>query len=95
LEKVLEPLGLGWRATPGGAIEITSAEKVQNELQLELYPLRRDFDGDVQQLRLDAKQQAAGVILYDPAGKVLLVLESAAAQRVIFRRLGERGLLGE
>ena len=90
LEKILEPLGLGWRATASGAIEITSAEKVQNELQLEIYPLRSDFEGDTRTL---AKLQAEGVILYDPAGKTLLVLESAVMQRAIFRRLGELGML--
>jgi len=95
LEKVLEPLGLGWRATTGGAIEITLAEKVQSELQLELYPLQPDSEGDVERLRALAKQQAGGVIIYDPVGKVLLVLEPAATQRVIFRRLSEQGLLRE
>ncbi|NOZ39581.1 MAG: hypothetical protein GXP24_05065 [Planctomycetes bacterium] len=95
LGKVLEPLGLGWRATTGGAIEITSAEKVQNELQLELYPLRRNFEGDVAQLRALAKQQDAGVMLYDPVGKVLLALEPASTQRLIFRRISEQRLLRE
>ncbi len=95
LEKVLEPLGLGWRATTGGAIEITSVEKVHGELQLELYPLRRDFDGDAAQLRSLAKQHAGGVLLYDPVGKVLLALESASTQRVIFQQLSERELLRE
>ncbi len=90
LEKILEPLGLGWRATASGAIEITSAKKVQNELQLELYSLRNDFDGDARSL---AKLQAGGVILYDPAEKTLLVLESAVAQRAIVHRLGELGTL--
>jgi len=95
LEKVLEPLGLGWRAVAGGAIEITSAEKVQSELQLEHYFLQRDFDGDTAQLRAMAKQHTAGVIRYDPTGKVLLVLESAAVQRLILQRLQEQGLLRE
>ncbi len=93
LEKVLEPLGLGWRAATGGAVEITSAEKVESELQLELYPLRRDFERDAAQLHLLAKQQAAGVILFDPTGKVLLTLESAATQRVIYRQLLRQQLL--
>ena len=96
LEKVLEPLGLGWRATLGGAIEITSAEKVQGELQLELYPLRNDLEGGVARLRKLAKQQADGVMLYDPVGKVFLVLEPAATQRLIFQWLHEReSLLSE
>ena len=101
LEKVLEPLGLGWRAATGGAIEITSAEKVRSELQLELYPLRGEgefdgeFDGDVGALFVLAKPQAAGGIVYDPVGKVLLVLQPASTQRLIFRRLREQGLFGE
>ena len=39
LSEVLEPLGLDWRATFGGAIEISSAEKLARDPQLELYPL--------------------------------------------------------
>ena len=95
LEKVLEPLGLGWRAATGGAIEITSAEKVQSELQLELYPLRREFEGDAESLLVLAKPQAAGGIFYDPVGKVQMVLQPAATHRLIFRRLREQQLLRE
>lgn len=95
LEKILEPLGLGWRATTGGAIEITSAEKVQSELQLELYPLLRDFDGDTKPLLALNNLKTAGMILYDPAGKVLLALESASTQRAIFQQLSERQLLND
>lgn len=94
LEKVLEPLGLGWRAATGGSIEITSAEKVLNEPQLRLYPLRRDLDRNgeamLNQLRALARQQSAEVtsaILYDPAGKILLSYQPAAAQRLLQQQL--------
>ena len=91
-EKILEPLGLGWRATLSGAIEITAAEKVQTELQLEIYPLRSDFEGGIDQLRLLAKSQPGGVMLYDPSGKVLIALQPATAHREISRALRQQGL---
>ncbi len=98
LDQVLEPLGLGWRATLGGAIEITSAEKVRTQLQLELVPLRRDLGNEVapvlEALRnLSARQ--LGKIAYDPAGNVLIVLQSAATQRLIYQWLVDQGLIEE
>jgi hypothetical protein len=38
LDTVLEPLGLGWRAAPSGAIQITSLAKLQTEPRLDIYP---------------------------------------------------------
>ncbi len=38
LDTVLEPLGLGWRAAPGRAIQITSLAKLQTEPRLDIYP---------------------------------------------------------
>lgn len=38
LDTVLEPLGLGWRAAPGGAIQITSLARLQTEPLLDIYP---------------------------------------------------------
>ncbi len=39
LDLVLEPLGLAWRAMDGQTLQITSAQIVQEEAQLEFYPL--------------------------------------------------------
>jgi hypothetical protein len=38
LDKVLEPLGLGWRAVSGGGIQITSRETIESEPVLDIYP---------------------------------------------------------
>jgi hypothetical protein len=38
LDKVLEPLGLGWRAVSGGGIQITSREVIDTEPVLDIYP---------------------------------------------------------
>jgi hypothetical protein len=38
LDKVLEPLGLGWRAVSGGGIQITSREIIDTKPVLDIYP---------------------------------------------------------
>jgi hypothetical protein len=38
LDKVLEPLGLGWRAVAGGGIQITSREAIESRPMLDIYP---------------------------------------------------------
>jgi hypothetical protein len=38
LDKVLEPLGLGWRAVSGGGIQITSREVMESDPMLDIYP---------------------------------------------------------
>jgi len=100
LDQVLEPLGLGWRAVAGGAIEITSAKKVQTELQLELYRLEQELgdqaDRVLSELRSIGENGIAGKgpasIAYDPAGKVLMVLQSASAQRLVYQWLVDKKL---
>jgi len=95
-DQVLEPLGLGWRAVVGGAVEITSAEKVQTELQLELYRLERELGDQTERvlgkLRSIADRQSAN-IAYDPTGKVLMVLQPAAAQRLVYQWLVDEKLV--
>ena len=97
LERVLEPLGLGWRTTPGGAVEITTAEKVQTELRLDVFALRRDLDVEVHelvtQLRKVAEKQSgghSGTVAYDPVGHLLFSLEPASVQRLFLERLESR-----
>jgi hypothetical protein len=38
LDKVLEPLGLGWRAVSGGGIQVTSREVLDTKPVLDIYP---------------------------------------------------------
>lgn len=38
LDKVLEPLGLGWRAVSGGGIQITSRQMIESHPVLDIYP---------------------------------------------------------
>jgi len=100
LDQVLEPLGLGWRAVAGGAVEITSAKKVQTELQLELYRLEQELGepsaGVLSELRSIAESSIAekgpAEIVYDPAGKVLMVLQPASAQRLVYQWLVDKKL---
>ena len=46
LDAVLGPLKLGWRAAPGGAIEITSRESLANNPRLDIYPTNQ-WRGDL------------------------------------------------
>ncbi|MEM8944763.1 MAG: hypothetical protein AAGD11_06220 [Planctomycetota bacterium] len=84
LSNVLQPIGLGWRAATGGAIEITTAAKIENELQLEIYPLTSSVDLD--KLRALAVNEG-GVLLYDSVGNVVLSRQPAATQRLILEEL--------
>ena len=91
-EKILAPLGLGWRATTDGAVEITSAEKVEHEMQLELYPLKPNADVQVEQLSRNLNN-SQGKLILGPARKVLFALQPATQQRVLFQQLLHEQLL--
>jgi len=96
LDEVLGPLGLDWRTTFGGAIEISSADRLQHDLQLELYPLRSDKPIDAEKLiaALGKKLSTqSGELVFDPAAHALLARQPADAQRQIFAWLTEQGLL--
>ncbi len=88
LDKVLEPLDLGWRTVAGGAMEITSVEKVQSEMQLEVYAIRPGVDLSVVQLPAD-------FAFLDSSGHALLVLQPAAAQHSLARQLQQLHILAD
>ena len=85
LDKVLAPLGLGWRIVPGKSIQITSSEIINTKPELEFFPLESGFDTREQQLRSSSHPQA--VLLYDPVGKVLMSRQPASAQRRLAKQL--------
>lgn len=96
LDKTLSAVGLGWRVATGGAIEITSAASANEDLQLELYPLRNRPSSDAETLGTltnDQTSNATGVIVYDSVGNVVLSLHPAATQRQIYRQLRQKNLL--
>ncbi len=96
LDDVLEPLGLDWRATFGGAIEISSAERFQRDMQLDLYPLRRDKAADYAAAISAFKErlsQTEGELIFDPAADVLIARQPASAQRQLLAWLTERKML--
>lgn len=96
LDKVLAPLGLGWRAATGGALEITSATKIQNELQLELFTVSQAGQTLIADLRSVANGSGANqaaAIVYDPQGKVVIASQPASALRAIYRQLRDQNLL--
>lgn len=96
LDEVLEPLGLDWRATFGGAIEISSAERLQHDMQLELYPLVREKTADCEAAVSALKQQLVateGDLTFDPEASALIARQPASAQRQILAWLTEHHLL--
>ncbi len=106
LTDVLEPLGLGWRAAAGGAIEIAAGEQIRSKPQLELYRLRVEDEAAWTELLAELRgrflaesranaSSADEKILVDPQGGVLLVLLPAEAQRELFVWLRERRLLAK
>jgi hypothetical protein len=103
LTDVLDPLGLNWRATTGGAIEISSAEQCQRDPQLELYPLSSAEPVDATQIlnglrehilknRTPATAEQKTRLAFDPTGPTILALQPATAQREILAWLIEQGL---
>ncbi len=103
LTDVLEPLGLDWRATTGGAIEVSSADKLRRDLQLELYPLISGEAAEASPLldrlpkqglkiQISDSTKSKTVLLFDPAGPALIALQPATEQREILAWLVEQGL---
>ena len=93
LDRVLAPLGLSWRAVPGNMVEITSTEKVDFQLQLDLFPLRGDAGKIMQELRVLAEPLAAAAMVHDAKGNVLIALQPAAAQRKTLQQLRKHKFL--
>ena len=103
LTDVLEPLGLDWRAVAGGAIEISSAEQLHRDWQLELYPLFSEEPTDANQILSRLREhvsktqrattaQSKTEFVFDRTAPAILALQSATAQREILAWLVEQGL---
>ncbi len=100
LDLVLEPLGLGWRAAAGGVVEITSAKKVQTELQLDLYRLEQELGDQTDRVLSELRSIAGSSIAekglanlaYDRAGNVLIVSQPASVQRLVYQWLVDEKL---
>jgi hypothetical protein len=71
LDTVLEPLGLGWRAAPGGAIQITSRARINTEPQLDIYPVGI-WKGD----------GSDATVIHDPVNKLTYVRAPASRLRL-------------
>lgn len=71
LDAVLTPLELGWRAGPGGTIQITSQAVVDNEDVLDLYP------ADL----WHGKANDQATVFRDPTNKLVYVRAPAAVHR--------------
>lgn len=100
LQRVLEPLGLGWRAATGGTIVISTAKRLQGQLQWELYPLvetsQANLDfllGELESALRNQRLDVGKATIYDPAGNVLLVSQPAVGQRAVYRVLIEQNAL--
>ncbi len=76
LDAVLTPLELGWRAGPGGTIQITSQAVVNAESVLDVYPANSWQD----------KASDEAIIVHDPANELVYVRASAAVHRAILSR---------
>ena len=94
LTAVLEPLGLDWRVGFGGSIEISSAARFAEDLQLELYRLPEGSDFQLAELAQDLPQVATSphaTVEFDSQRQAIIALQPARLQREISAWLVKRG----
>ena len=105
IDRVLEPLGLAWRALDGNTLQITTASLVRTDPQLEIYPLTsyrgRTAGQPMGEAELDrlrrlverhhgaSTARAESAVILDPVSKALLVRQPASVQRRIVEWLDE------
>jgi hypothetical protein len=105
LGKLLEPLGLAWRAVDAGTLQVTTQKAVAARMELEFYPVGRrpgvaaapagqPPTALIEQIKAQFPGAAwgagGGVIDYDPPSQCLLVLQSQPLQRAIEAWLAEK-----
>ncbi len=101
LDEVLEPLGLDWRVSFGGTIEISTAEQFARDYQLELYPLNANSAADGQQVVKALANHLATVtgasndqatLLFDSHSGTIIARQPAYVQRAILQWLVKQKL---
>ncbi|QEG32874.1 hypothetical protein [Bythopirellula goksoeyrii] len=76
LEAVLTPLELGWRAGPGGTVQITSQDVVNSEPLLDIYPAKlwpKETDGNA-------------IVIHDSGNELVYIRAPAAVHRQVIDR---------
>jgi hypothetical protein len=103
LDRLLEPLDLGYRSLSGQRIEITSARQVQEDLELEFYSSKSLLNGggDADELAARIRKQVApqswregggsAVLTIDPVSSYLIVLAPQLVQIELERWLDALG----
>ena len=103
LTEVLKPLGLEWRVSFGGSIEISSSKRFREHPQLELYPLGGDLARDPQELLKELAEHLSSLsasdgpsesaLEYDVPSRSIIALQPARLQRALLDWLRQQDLL--
>ena len=94
LQRLLEPLGLAWRAVDANTLEVTTRKALTARRELELYPAGKLLAGQPPTVLIErikaglsgatrGEGGGSGVIYFDLPSQCLIVLESQPLQRAI------------
>jgi hypothetical protein len=101
LRKLLEPLGLSWRAVDANTLQVSTQKAVAARMELEFYPVGKLLAGQPPAALIEriktwprgatwGEGGGGGVIYFDPPSKCLIVLQSQPVQRTIEALLAEK-----
>ncbi len=99
LNRLLDPLGLAWRAVDANVLQITSKAALAARLEIEFYPVGKRLAGQPPAALIDQVKAAvpdaswtdgeqkpgipAGAIAFDPASQHVIVLQSQPVQAAV------------
>ena len=101
LQKLLEPLGLAWRAVDAATLQVTTQKAAAARLELEFYPVGKLPAGQspaalIERIKAGLPGAAwgeggqGGVIYFDPPSQCLIVLQLQPLQRTLEALLNGR-----
>ena len=101
LGKLLEPLGLAWRAVDANTLQVSTQKAVDARMELEFYPLGKLPAGQTPTALIErikaglhgaawGEGGAGGAIYFDLPSQCLIVLQSQPVQRAIEGTLAEK-----
>jgi hypothetical protein len=92
LGKLLEPMGLGWRAVDANTLQVTTQKAVAARMELEFYPVGKLLAGMPPATWVERTKtwlpgavwgEGGGAMYIDPPSQCLIVLQSQPTQRTL------------
>ena len=97
LGKLLEPLGLAWRAVDANTLQVTTQKAVAARMELEFYPVGKLLAGQppaalIERIKTELHgatwgEGGGGAIYFDPPSQCLIVLQSQPVQMALEKLL--------